>query len=61
MYQNRKIQYILSNKYKIPYEKKILKNIIKNFMMHYFSLFSEFKYDLKLPTKLQEALIYFIE
>ena len=46
MYQNRKIQYILSNKYKIPYENKyILKNVIKNFMMHYFSLFSEFKYD----------------
>ena len=48
MYQYCKIQYIPSNKYMISHEKKkniILRNIIKNFMVHYFFLFSEFKPD----------------
>ena len=48
MYQYCKIQYILSNKYMISHEEKekkniILRNIIKNFMVHYFFQFSEFK------------------
>ena len=45
MYQYCKIQYIPSNKYMISHEKKniILRNIIKNFMVHYFFQFSEFK------------------